>query len=85
MSNSTNGARSFAIHQRQERALWPVWIPLPSNPWRLSHVNGEFLRDENGRALTFMSALSAELYAKARGFDLLIDLGGSFGESAATA
>lgn len=60
--------------QLSARALWPVWIPLPRNPWRLAHFDGEFLRDAGGRALQFESALSAERYARSRGFELLVDL-----------
>lgn len=60
--------------QLSARALWPVWIPIPSRPWRLAHFDGEFLRDESGMALKFESALSAENYARLRGYELLVDL-----------
>lgn len=67
--------KSNQSHSRAlESSLWPVWIPLPRNPWRLSHVDGEFLRDEKGHALAFQSALSAELHARQNGFTLLVDL-----------
>lgn len=60
--------------QLSARALWPVWIPLPARPWRLAHFDGEFLRDDAGAALKFDSALSAENYARLKGYELLVDL-----------
>ena len=64
----------------EEIRYWPVWLPVPRRPWALQDGEGNYLRDDEGVALTFHDGQDAFKYAKKHKIALMSPPGGEEGQ-----